>query len=67
MEQGEQQLAFTWDKIARLDRMKDMAVLYMDRIHAYLLPQRALGDQAEAFEQMVQQCLPAERYRRRPW
>ena len=24
VEQGEQQLAFTWDKIARLDRMKDI-------------------------------------------
>lgn len=67
VEQGEQQLAFTWDKIARLDRMRDMAVMYMDRIHAYLLPERALGDQAEAFDRLVEQCLPAERYRRKLW
>ena len=65
--QGEQKLAFTWDKIARLDRLKDMAVMYMDRVHAYLIPERVLGEQAESFDQMVQQCLPAERYRRKPW
>ena len=65
--QGDQKLAFTWDKIARLDRLKDMAVMYMDRVHAYLIPERVLGEQAESFDQMVQQCLPAERYRRKPW
>lgn len=67
VEQGEQKLAFTWDKIVRLDRMKDMAVMYMDRVHAYLIPGRALGEDSEGFDQMVQKCLPAERYRRRPW
>ena len=65
--QGEQELSFEWDKIARLDRLRDMTVLYMDRIHAYLIPGRVQGDQAEALDQMAQQCLPGERYRRRPW
>ena len=39
----------------------------MDRIHAYLIPGRVQGDQAEALDQMARQCLPGERYRRRPW
>ena len=38
-----------------------MVVLYMDRVHAYLLPNKVLGDQKEEFFEMVKAHLPRER------
>ncbi|MDD3254083.1 MAG: YcxB family protein [Lachnospiraceae bacterium] len=48
VEQDGQELVFTWEQMGRMDRIKPMIILYMDRVHAYLFPTRILGDKEEA-------------------
>lgn len=64
VEQGEQEALFAWDQMGRLDRMPTMVILYMDRVHAYLLPKSVMGAQEEEFYEMVRVYLPKERRRR---
>lgn len=64
VEQGEQQVTFTWDQMGRMDRSRNMVVLYMDRVHAYLIPDRVMKDQKETFFEMARKYLPKERRRR---
>lgn len=64
VEQGEQEALFAWDQMGRLDRMPTMVILYMDRVHAYLLPKSVMGEQEEEFYEMVRAYLPKERRRR---
>lgn len=62
--QSGQEVRFTWDQIGRIDRMPTMAIIYMDRIHAYLLPHAVLSADQEAFYEMAKKYLPAGRTRR---
>lgn len=64
VEQGGQNVSFAWDQMGRMDRMPTMIVLYMDRIHAYLLPKSAMGEHEEALCEMARKYLPKERRRR---
>lgn len=64
VEQNDQQTAFTWEQMGRMDRKPTMTILYMDRVHVFLLPKRVLGEQEEAFYEMVRQHLPKERRRK---
>ncbi len=62
--QGKESAKFPWENMARVDRKASMAILYMDRVHAYLLPKSAMGENEEAFYEMVRCHLPKERRRR---
>lgn len=62
--QGKNSAKFPWEKMARVDRKMSMVILYMDRVHAYLLPKSAMGEQEEAFYEMARTYLPKERRRR---
>lgn len=64
VEQNGQEALFTWDQMGRLDKMPTMVILYMDRVHAYLLPKSVMGDREEAFYELVRAYLPKERRRR---
>jgi len=64
VEQNDQQTAFTWEQIGRMARKPTMAILYMDRVHVFLLPRRVMGEQEEALYEMARQHLPKERRRR---
>lgn len=64
VEQSGQTVEFAWDQMGRMDRLPGMLVLYMDRIHAYLLPKSATGEQEEALCEMARTHLPKERRRR---
>lgn len=55
---------FTWEQMGRLDAKPSMYILYMDRVHAYLIPKTALGDQEEAFRELVTAHLPKEKRRK---
>lgn len=61
VEQSEQEALFAWDQMGRMDRKPTMVVLYMDRVHAYLLPNKVLGERKEEFFEMVKAHLPRER------
>lgn len=64
VEQNGQSAEFTWDQMGRMDRLPSMIVLYMDRVHAYLLPREALGGQEEELCAMARAHLPKERRRK---
>lgn len=62
--QSGQNLEFSWDQMGRMDRKPTMVILYMDRVHAYLLPKSVLGEKEEVFYEMVREYLPKERRRK---
>lgn len=64
VEQNGQEALFAWDQMGRLDKMPTMVILYMDRVHAYLLPKSVMGNREEEFYEMVREYLPKERRRR---
>lgn len=61
VEQNGQNAVFTWEQMGRMDKKPTMSVLYMDRVHAYLLPKAVLGEQETEFYEMVKTHLPKER------
>ena len=61
VEQSGQEALFTWEQMGRMDKKPTMIVLYMDRVHAYLLPKKVLGERQEEFFEMVNAYLPRER------
>lgn len=52
-----------WDQIWKVERMPGMLIFYMDRIHAYLIPQSALENQEEGFFSMIRENMPAGRHK----
>lgn len=64
VQQGEQQAEFGWDLMARLERTPKMFILYMDQMHAYLLPPRILADQEAAFCKMAKTHLKPEQMKK---
>ena len=61
VEQNGQEAKFTWEQMGRMDKKTTMVVLYMDRVHAYLLPAKVLGEQEAEFLELVRAHLPGER------
>lgn len=64
VEQGEQQAEFGWELMARLEQTTNMFILYMDQMHAYLLPKRILADKEEAFCKMAKTYLKPEQMKK---
>ena len=62
--QEENSADFTWEQMGRLDAKSSMYILYMDRVHAYLIPKETLGEQEETFRELVTAHLPKERRRK---
>ena len=62
--QEENSAEFTWEQMGRLDAKPSMYILYMDRVHAYLIPKTTLGEQEEAFRALVTTHLPKEKRRK---
>lgn len=61
VEQNDQKIDFTWEQMGRMTRKPTLVILYMDRVHAYLLPKAVLGEKEEAFYEMVRLHLPKEK------
>lgn len=55
---------FTWEQMGRLDAKPSMYILYMDRVHAYLIPKETLGEQEDAFRELALAHLPKEKRRK---
>ena len=64
IEQAGQKQEIAWDQVVRMEAVRDLTVIYMDRIHAYLLPVRVMGEQKEEFFAWIREVLPKERRRR---
>lgn len=63
VEQNDQKIDFTWDQMGQMAKKPTMVILYMDRVHAYLLPKTVLGEQENDFCDMVRAHLPKEKRR----
>lgn len=64
VEQNGQEVDFTWEQVGRIDKMPTMVIVYMDRVHAYLLPKVIMGSREQSLYKMVSENLPRERRRR---
>lgn len=64
VEQNGQTAEFSWEQMARMDRLPKMAVIYMDRVHAYLLPSRVMGGDGGRLYELARTHLPKERRRK---
>lgn len=62
--QAGKKLDLTWDQVGRVESMPAMIIFYMDRVHAYLLPNSVLGEQDGAFRELLRQKLPKQKLRR---
>ena len=62
--QGEESLPIAWENIGKVDRAGDMMILYMDRVHAYLLPDSVLGEKKTEIRSLIKEKLPPERRKR---
>ncbi len=67
VEQNSQNADFTWEQVGRIVELKKMTIIYMDRVHAFLLPERFLSERQDAFLALLIQYLPKGRFRRTPW
>lgn len=62
--QGEERLELTWDHIAKVEQVKGMIIIYMDRVHAYLLPDSVTGERKGALCALLKEKMPSERRKR---
>lgn len=62
--QGEQSQELTWEQIVKVEGNREMLMIYMDRIHAYLLPETMMDGKREEFCAMLREILPKERRKR---
>ena len=62
--QLDQEITVQWEQVARIERVNEMVIIYTDRIHAYLLPGRVIGEQREALFELFREVLPKARLKR---
>ncbi len=62
--QGELNNEVSWNKVVQVAYVKGEIILYMDKIHAYLLPEAVVGEQKEGLFELFRQVMPKERLKR---
>lgn len=64
IEQSGEQLKLEWDRVSQVKRIPGELIVYTDRIHAYLLPDRAVDDRKQELTDYLKKYLPKERCKR---
>ncbi len=64
VEQAGEALEVVWEQVGRAEAARGFLIFYMDRIHAYLLPDGVMKDQKTAFVEFLKEVLPKERRKR---
>ena len=64
IEQADQSQDLTWNQVVRVEGNRWMLMIYMDRIHAFLVPETAMNGQRSEFCQMLKEVLPKEKRKR---
>ncbi len=64
VEQGGEHAELLWEDVRQVKHVLGETILYTDRIHAYLLPDTAVGDRKEALLELFRAKLPPEKRRR---
>jgi hypothetical protein len=62
--QGEENLEIAWENMMKVDHVRNMMILYMDRVHAYLLPDSITAEKKTAIRGLMKEKLPPERRKR---
>lgn len=62
--QGEESLELTWENIGRVENVRDMLIVYMDKVHAYLLPDSVTGEKKDALCALIKENVAPERRKR---
>lgn len=62
--QGTERLELVWENIGRAEAIRGMVIVYMDKVHAYLIPDAVSGDKKEALLSLFREALPPERRKR---
>jgi hypothetical protein len=62
--QGQEKLELRWEDVVLVKRIGTMLIIYMDRIHAYLLPDSVTGEKAAELTAFIKENLPPERRKR---
>lgn len=62
--QGEESLTLSWEDIVKAKRALHMIIIYIDGIHAYLLPDSVTGSQREAVCALLKTKLPDKKRKR---
>lgn len=62
--QGEERLELEWENIARVENVRDMIIVYMDRVHAYLLPDSITGEKKAVLCGLMKENMAPERRKR---
>lgn len=62
--QVDKRLELTWEEVALVEQAGALMILYMDRVHAYLLPDSLTGEGKEALCALIREMLPGERRKR---
>jgi hypothetical protein len=62
--QGQEKLELLWKDVMAVKRVGKMLIIYMDRIHAYLLPDSVAGEKAPEITALMKENMPPERRKR---
>ena len=62
--QGQEKLELLWEDVMVVKRIGKLLIIYMDRIHAYLLPDSVAGEKAPKITALMKENLPPERRKR---
>ena len=65
VQQKEEMAVFPWNEIFKVVELPHLLVLYTDSIHAYLLPDAALGEEKEGFLKLIEDVVPKENRKKR--
>ncbi len=63
VKQGVQEADFSWEQMARISKTPWLVIIYMDRVHAYLLPNAVWLEKEAEFLEIVRTHLPKDRRR----
>lgn len=62
--QQEQEVVFAWEQIGRVHKKAAMTIIYVDRLHAYLIPKEFYNGKEDDFFQLLRTNMPKERLKK---
>lgn len=62
--QGQERLELLWENVIMVKRVGKLLIIYMDRIHAYLLPDSVAGEKISELTALMKENMPPERRKR---
>lgn len=60
VKQGDKTGFSKWDDVTKITSSKNIIIMYTTRVHAYVIPRAALGDQTDVLKTIVRECSTAK-------